>query len=269
MGTVVTIDLYGGDGRRDDEEDDAIDRARAILHEADEMFSTWKDESPLSRLRRGEIALGEAPDQVAEVLALCRTAREISHGWFDPWAMPGGVDPTGLVKGWAAQRALEALASDRMSGALVNAAGDIAGFGGPEDATPFRIGIVDPSSPGRLACVVELTGAIATSGTYERGAHLVDPHTRRSATRLASASVTGPDLGLADALATALAVAGDDALQMVAALEDYEALAIGFDATWRWTARFPFAPPTPPPPRAASVGAPVPWGYVHVSSAQP
>ena len=90
-----------------------------------------------------------------------------------------------------------------------------------------------------------------------------------AATSLASASVTGPDLGLADALATALAVAGDDGLQMVAALEGYEALAIGFDATWRWTAQFPSPRPLPHPPRAASVGAPVPWGYVHVSSSQP
>ena len=101
--------------------------------------------------------------------------------------------------------------------------------------------------------MVELAGTIATSGTYERGAHLFDPHTRRPAARLASASVTGPDLGLADALATALAVAGNDGLQMVAALEGYEALAIGFDATWRWTAQFPFASPPPPPERPASV----------------
>lgn len=103
MGTVVTIDVYGGDGRRDDEEDEALARARAILHEADEMFSTWRAESSVSRLRRGEITLEEAPAPVAEVLALCRTAREVSHGWFDPWAMPGGVDPTGLVKGWPQQ----------------------------------------------------------------------------------------------------------------------------------------------------------------------
>ncbi len=267
MGTVVTIDIYGGhDGPG--VEDEALARARAILHHADEVFSTWKHDSPLSRLRRGEITAEEAPAPVADVLALCRTAREISHGWFDPWAMPGGVDPTGVVKGWAAQRALEALASERISGALVNAAGDIAGFGALEDATPFRIGIVDPASPGRLACVVELAGTIATSGTYERGAHLFDPHTRRPAARLASASVTGPDLGLADALATALAVAGNDGLQMVAALEGYEALAIGFDATWRWTAQFPFASPPPPPERPASVNAPAPWGYVHVSSSE-
>ena len=93
-------------------------------------------------------------------------------------------------------------------GVLVNAAGDVASSGGMGHGPPFRIGIADPFRPRRLAEIVELTGAIATSGSYERGNHLIDPHSGRRAARAASASVTGPDLGLADALATALAVAG-------------------------------------------------------------
>jgi thiamine biosynthesis lipoprotein len=193
----------------------------------------------------------------------------MSAGWFDPWALPGGVDPTGLVKGWAAQRALEALAGQEVSGALVNAAGDIAGFGGVGDGTPFRIGIVDPSSPHRLACVVELAGAVATSGSYERGEHLFDPHTGQPEARLASATVSGPDLGLADALATALAVAGHDGLPMVAALEGYEALAIGFNGARRWTEHFPFASPAPSLPASIPAGLRVPQGYLGVSSSLP
>ena len=117
-----------------------------------------------------------------------RHRSELSGGWFDPWAMPGGIDPTGYVKGWAAQRALDALVSDGVSGAMVNAAGDIASFGGPDPATAFRIGIVDPFAPRQLACVVELIGAIATSGGYERGDHLIDPRTRRPAAHAASAA---------------------------------------------------------------------------------
>jgi thiamine biosynthesis lipoprotein len=155
--------------------------------------------------------------------------------------MPGGVDPTGYVKGWATQRALGALDSTEITGAIVNAAGDIASFGAMNRSQAFRIGIVDPFSPNRLACVVELTGAIATSGTYERGDHLIDPHSGRPRARVASASVTGPDLGLADALATAVAVAGDTGLSLVEAIEDYEALVIDFDGALRWTRHFPFA----------------------------
>jgi thiamine biosynthesis lipoprotein len=169
MGTVVTIDIYGGEDTPGEDTYRRLGLARTILQRADAVFSTWRENSPMSRLRRGEITREQAPLEVAEVLEFCAKAREVSDGWFDPWAMPGGVDPTGYVKGWAAQCARDVLVSAGVSGAIVNAAGDIASFGGMGCAQPFRIGIVDPFSPSRLACVVELTGAIATSGAYERG----------------------------------------------------------------------------------------------------
>ena len=53
--------------------------------------------------------------------------------------------------------------------------------------------------------------------------------------------MTGPDLGLADALATALAVAGAPGLDLIEALECYEALIIALDGSRRWTEHFPFA----------------------------
>jgi thiamine biosynthesis lipoprotein len=237
MGTVVTIDVYPLPGSG------ALDFAAAItvLQRADEVFSTWRPDSPVSRLRRGEIAAVDAPPEVSAVLTACATARELSDGWFDPWAMPGGFDPTGYVKGWAAQRALQALAGLPVSGSLVNAAGDIASLGSQPSGAPFRIGIADPDEPRRLAEIVELTACIATSGTYERGSHLIDPRSGKPAARVASASVTGPDLGLADALATALAVAGPTGLSFIEPLAGYEALVIGYDGRRRWTSNFPFA----------------------------
>ena len=241
MGTVVTIDIYPRAGRADANLSEYFARAGAILQRADDVFSTWKPNSPVSRLRRGEIALEQAPPEVAEVFELCGLARQISGGWFDPWAMPGGFDPTGYVKGWAAQCALEALASSGVSGAIVNAAGDIASFGSLQNSQPFRIGIVDPFQPSQLACVVELGAAVATSGTYERGDHLIDPHSALPTARVASATVIGDDLGLADALATAVAVGGEGVLPLIEDLDGYEAFTIGLDATRRWTPQFPFA----------------------------
>jgi FAD:protein FMN transferase len=241
MGTVVTIDVYTADGQADGEIAAQLAAARAVLHQADAVFSTWNPHSPVSRLRRGEITCSQAPDEVRDVLEQCAAARELSGGWFDPWAMPGGIDPTGYVKGWAAQRALGAFGAGNISGVLVNAAGDIASLGGLGGGEPFKIGIADPASPRRLAAVVYLTGAIATSGTYERGDHLIDPHSGQPAARAASASVTGPDLGLADALATAVAVAGPSGLALLEALDGYEARVITGDGTPRWTERFPLA----------------------------
>lgn len=241
MGTVVTMDLF----------DDAmpsmsllapiVEEALEVLHRADAMFSTWKGESSISRIRRGELLIDDAPDEVRAVLECCHEARDISHGWFDPWAMPGGVDPTGMVKGWAAQGSLEVLRDANVGGALVNAAGDIASFGGPKEGERFRVGVADPANPRRLACVVETPGAIATSGTYERGAHLLDPHSGLPTSRAASATVVGPDLAMADALATALAVAGAQALTIFGDFSSYESLVIASDGTFRMTRGFPLA----------------------------
>ena len=240
MGTVVTVDLYGDGSLETPEVNAALVEAQAILERHDRTFSTWRHDSPINRLRRGEITLGEAPSEVADVLDGCRVAKELSGGWFDPWAMPGGVDPTGYVKGWAAARALEVLAVSGVTGAMVNAAGDIASFGGV-GGHPFRVGIVRPDAPGALASVVTLHESIATSGDYLRGPHLINPFSAEALTRVASASVTGPDLALADALATALAVGGDEVLARIEGLEGYEALTFGADGTRGGTTGFPFA----------------------------
>jgi len=172
------------------------------------------------------------------VLDACGWARRATHGFFDPWSMPGGVDPTGLVKGWAAQRALEPLRELELTGALVNAAGDVASFGGPSPDTAFRLGIVSPSDSRRLACVVESPGAVATSGTYERGSHLINPFTGIAAPT-ASATVTGPELATADALATALAIAGPSGLEWLSALDDYEGLLVHISGDLEMSDGFP------------------------------
>jgi thiamine biosynthesis lipoprotein len=219
----------------------ALRTAVATLHEADDVFSTWKAASPMSRLRRGEIRLTQAPREIAEVLALCENARDVSGGWFDPWRMPGGVDPTGLVKGWAAQRALGVLRDAGVAGAMVNAGGDIAVFGEPRTGEPWRIGIRDPRTAGGLLCVVVIrgAGAVATSGTYERGAHIVDPVTGKPATDVLSATVAGPDLSLADALATAVVASGGRALERIASLPGYSALLMNAESGLRATSGFP------------------------------
>jgi FAD:protein FMN transferase len=253
MGTIVVIDVYADvTSLTADNVDSAAEQltsevsgqlaeAVAILHRIDATFSTWRPDSPVSRLRRGEISSAQVPAEVAEILDRCAVARDRSGGWFDPWAVPGGFDPSGYVKGWAAGQALAAFRARGICGVLVNAAGDIASAGGMGNGTPFRIGIADPRSPLSLAEIVELDGAIATSGTYERGEHLIEPRSGRQAARVASASVTGPDPGLADALATAVAVAGEPGLALVDKLDGYEALIIHYDGTRRQTSRFPAA----------------------------
>lgn len=230
MGTVVSFTVVPGElptpaARL------AIAGACRILHDADAVFSTWDPGSPVSRLRRGEVPLHATPPEVGEVLSLCRAAKRASCGWFDPWAMPGGVDPTGLVKGWAVERAAGRLRKAGVAAALVNGGGDLTCFGSPGAGQQWRIGVRHPWRADALACVISPRAAMATSAGYERGAHLISPATGQPASGVASATVTGPSLAMADALATAVAAGGDDALAAVATVKGYEAYLIRADAS--------------------------------------
>ncbi|HUL25404.1 MAG TPA: FAD:protein FMN transferase [Streptosporangiaceae bacterium] len=230
MGTVFSLSLVPGD-LPGPELRSALGAACAVLHRADTVFSTWDRRSPVSRFRRGETGLGGLPREVGQVVAECHAARRVSGGWFDPWAMPGGFDPTGLVKGWAVDQALEVLRRSGLAGAMVNGGGDLAAFGSPAPGRRWRVGIRHPWRAGALAGIIEVGAAVATSGCYERGPHLTDPATGLASGRAASATVTGPRLALADALATAVAVGGDEALAVVGGIEGYAAYLIRPDGS--------------------------------------
>ena len=240
MGTVVSFRVRAGAAgegaaRR------AVADACTRVHELDALFSTWQPDSPMSRVRRGELSLADAPAEIGEVLGICEEIRVASGGWFDPWAMPGGVDPTGMAKGWIVEHALAVVRRAGAGAALVNAGGDLAGFA-EAGAAPWRVGIRHPWRAEALACVVAVHSALATSGSYERGPHLVDPRDGRPVVACASASVCGPSLAWCDGLATALAVGGDAVLARLDALDGYEGYLIGLDGAERSTAGMPFAP---------------------------
>jgi FAD:protein FMN transferase len=193
----------------------AIEDVRKFVYKVDEVFSTYKSDSVVSKLRRGEIEIGSCSEDVIEVWNACGFASELTDGAFNPWAVIGGFDPSGFVKGWAADRVADILVKAGVEHVQVNAAGDLTLRGGFLTADgvkePWKIGVVNPDNRQEVLRVFEITdGAIATSGTYERGAHIVDPHSGLIAIGAKSATVIGPDGGLADAMATALMVSGDD-----------------------------------------------------------
>ena len=202
-GTIVFIECNGPDK---DLLNSGIDECAEYFREVDEVFSTYKNESQVSKLRRGEIKIEDCSADLQEVWQLCLQVKEITDGAFDPWCVAGGFDPSGYVKGWASDNAISILRSHGATFIQVNSAGDLSLFGGPH-----KIGIRSPIDAKVILKVFELNGgAIATSGTYERGSHIKDPHTGLIAIGARSATVVGPDGGLADALATALIVAGRD-----------------------------------------------------------
>jgi thiamine biosynthesis lipoprotein len=190
----------------------SIAGVEAFFHDVDEEFSTFKPNSTVTKLRKNLIKIQDAPDLVKEVWSGCLRSRELSHGAFDPWSVEGGFDPSGYVKGWAAEKAAEMLVKAGCHSVQINAAGDIALRGDK----PWKIGVVNPDNKSEIVQVFEITnGNIATSGHYEKGAHIKDPHTGLIAIGAKSGTVLGPDGGLCDAFATALMVDGTDAAQWI------------------------------------------------------
>lgn len=227
MGTVVTLDVRTV--LPPSRSQAALDDAEALLRGADEMLSTYRADSWVSRLARGEVALADVPAPVTEVLALCERAEDMTQGLFTArWRGDGALDPTGLVKGWAAGRAGRLLRARGAADHCVNAAGDVALSGRPAVGRDWRVAISDPAQPGAVLGVVDpaavpgarhgdgpRTWSVATSGTAEQGLHVLDPRTGRPAAALLSATVVGPDAGLADGLATGLLAAGPDAASLL------------------------------------------------------
>ncbi len=234
----------------------ALDRAFAWLHWIDATFSTYKPDSEISRLNRGDLALPDAHPAVRAVLARCAELREETGGYFDSEAALlaqwervgnvalrlGAVDPSGLVKGWAVERAARLLEQAGARHYSVNAGGDIRVRGRPSPASGWRIGIQHPTVRDKVAAVIEATNlAIATSGAYERGAHIVDPHTGRPPDGVLSVTIVGPDLAMADAYATAAYAMGREGPAWTARLValGYEAMTIRDDQTVLSTPAFP------------------------------
>lgn len=228
MGMPVVVEVRDGDVP-----DDVFDWLRRV----DETFSTYKDGSEISRLRRGDLALTDASDEVQRVLARCDDLRGETAGYFDVDAV--GLDPSGYVKGWAVDEAAAIL--DRVGAReyAINAGGDIRTRG------RWRIGIQHPREPQAVAKIVEGDDlAVATSGAYERGDHVLDPYTGTAPQGILSVTVTGPDLGTADAYATAVFAMGPRrAIDWTARLRGYEVLTILADGRVLLTPGFPAATP--------------------------
>lgn len=186
----------------------------AFLRHVDDVFSLWRDDSVLSR--------GESTAEIDDIRTRCAAWVDATGGLFDPVRPDGTWDPAGLVKGWAAERAFELLLEGPEW--CLNAGGDVLVRG----VEPFAIGIADPQDPQAVSAVVRISeGAVATSGTAARGAHLYDPWTgTAAASEWLSVSVRGPSLESADVLATAAFVAGDAWPDLLARFPPYVGMGI-------------------------------------------
>ena len=224
MGTAISLHIADPLPQRDVER--LMDEAFDWFHDVDRRFSTYRPDSEIMLLDRGERSVADCSPTVREVLDACDMLARATDGYFDVHAT-GRLDPSGYVKGWAVQRASDRLAAAGAVNHCLNAGGDVRVCGQEAPGVPWRVGIRHPFEAAKLAWVVSGTDlAVATSGTYERGFHVIDPRSGTAARALCSVTVVGPDLGLADGYATATVAMGQPGLRWLATLEGYEAAVV-------------------------------------------
>jgi len=230
-GTAIGVNVEADVG------DQLVDDIFEWFQRVDALFSTWREETEISRLGRGELDLASVSPEVRLVLDLCDRIMNESNGAFDirVGADPrvesrpgrGPLDPSGLVKGWALERAAEMLEAAGVTNFSINAGGDVVTRGRPGRDRLWRVGIQHPWERDTVATVVQGTDlAVATSGRYELGEHIIDPRTGDHPTGLMSVTVVGHDLAIADGYATAAVVLGDSGMDWLATLPDVEAFGI-------------------------------------------
>ncbi len=231
MGTVASVHVHDRADRA--WIDEAVAALWVELDRLEDMFSTFRPTSEISRVNRGELHLLDTSSEVLEVVDACTWLEHASRGAFRA-RRPGDtdIDPAGFVKGWAAEKAAHHLHAADLRHWYLSVGGDIQTRGHARDGSRWRVAIADPNNddPRAIRALVEVSGeAVATSGTAARGRHIWDGRTGQPAATLASMTVVGPHLTWADAFATTAFVMGLEGIDWVSNFDGYRAMAITAD----------------------------------------
>lgn len=240
MGIPMSVDI-----RDDADRSSAVRAAFDLLHAADARFSTYRDDSEVAAINRGELAEGDFSEELREVLGIAKRYEQSSGGAFSA-RLPGRpLDLNGVVKGWAVQAAANVLSDAGVQVFCFNAGGDIVVRGTPQGQNSWRVAVRSPwDALAHSAVLAVANGAVATSGNYERGAHIFDGRSEQTPTEFASVTVLAPSLSTADVLATSVFVLGHAGLTWAMENGADAVLAFTTEGTAVSAGSVPFARPT-------------------------
>lgn len=217
MGMPITIEVVDQNVRLEN-----LEKAFAYFRAVDERFSTYKDTSEISAINQGKVKAKNFSSEMKTVLALAEETKRQTGGFFDI-SNNGWLDPSGIVKGWAIANAAEILKKDGLKNFYLEAGGDIQVSGRNKQSQTWQIGIRNPFNIGEIVKVIKLgSGAVATSGTYERGHHIYNPKTKTNVSEIVSLSVIGPNIYEADRFATAAFAMGKAGILFIEKLTGFE-----------------------------------------------
>ncbi len=202
----------------------AIEAAFSYLTSVDARFSTYKDDSEISKINRGEIEKSAMSEEMREVFDIAEKTKRETHGYFDIRRPDGSIDPSGIVKGWAIKNTAALIHAAGYKNYFVNAGGDIASSGKNAKGAPWHFGIRNPFNTNEIIKVVYPKGkGIATSGSYIRGDHIYNPHApEEKLHNIVSITVIGPDVLEADRFATAAFAMGKQGIVFIEQLPGFE-----------------------------------------------
>jgi len=213
MGMPITIDIPDGD-------DKVFSWAFARLRQIDNKFSTYKVDSEVSKYIKDEINEADLSKELKNIIRACRAAQKKTDGYFSAWA-GGAFDPNGYVKGWAIAQAGEIIEKQGYKTYCISAGGDI--LARSDSDKVWNIGIQDSTDKLKILNTLSISnGAVATSGNYERGKHIINPKTKQPADELLSVTISGPDIVWADVLATAIFAMGRQGREFMKSQPDYQ-----------------------------------------------
>ena len=233
MGMTAVVEIVGGTH-------ESVEKVFAYFRKIDEQFSPYKETSEISRINRGEILPENYSTEVKEVLALSEQTKQETDGFFNVYTREKKLDPSGLVKGWAIQNASQMLQLEGYTDFWVEIAGDIQTAGKNEQDEDWSIGIRNPFKGDEMVKVVYVSArGVATSGTYERGTHIYNPHEDAPVeSSVISLTVIGPNVYEADRFATAAYAMGEDGIMFLEHLPGFEAYAIDRNGRATMTSEF-------------------------------
>jgi thiamine biosynthesis lipoprotein len=205
----------------------------------DEKFSTYKEDSEITRINQCQITLEESSEDMRIVFDLAEQTKQETQGYFDI-ARNGAYDPSGLVKGWAIYNAAEILRQKGCKDFYVDAGGDVEAVGRNQAGENWRAGIRNPFNSNEIVKVLSLSNrGVATSGTYIRGQHIYNPkEIGQPITDILSLTVIGPNVYDADRFATAAFAMGRKGIEFVERLEGFEGYMIDRDRQATFTSDF-------------------------------
>ena len=206
----------------------------------DKQFSTYKDDSEIMRINRGEISKDNYSFEMQEIFSLSEKTKQETFGYFDIKKPDGTLDPSGIVKGWAIKNAAKILLKKGYRNFCIDAGGDVQSCGLNKEGNIWSIGIRNPFKEEEIIKVVHVGDkGVATSGSYVRGQHIYNPHMpENKLLDVVSLTVIGSDILQADRFATAAFAMGKEGINFIEQLPGFEGYAIDAEGIATFTSNF-------------------------------